>query len=244
MLGRTHLAIGVAAACLTFPTALHIHALHAVLSGNASQVLDAAEVVGASLMGSAAPDLDESHSLLAQKVEVVGRLVLLLVFVVLTLWAHLSLPPLAWGAWTLLAITLLARSNLARKVALLVLAAGALYAGFTGSMNLVSGVGLSLWCVGAAFTSHRTATHSLIGVSCLAPLGVWGATHGFMELVIGFFLGYALHLVADCVSGGVPLLYPFGRKRLGVRLVRSGSRVDQAIATLATGVAIVALLQS
>jgi|GEM_PF-1884915 len=244
MLGRTHMAVGAGAACLLLPVVLQssgIPAWHDITSGNWSALIHSAEFIVASVVGSIAPDLDESHSLLAQKVEVLGRLLLLIAIIGLTLWAHIALTPLEWAAWGFLTFSMLTRANWARKIALLALAAGALYAAGLGVMSTAGGIGLALWCVGAAFTSHRTWTHSLAGLACLVPAGLWMMNHGLARWVTGFVIGYVLHLIADFVSGGVPLFYPLGKKRLGFRLVRTGGWTDHAIGAGATFVALATL---
>ena len=244
MLGRTHMAVGAGAACLLLPVVLQssgIPAWHDITSGNWPTLNQSAEFVAASVVGSIAPDLDESHSLLAQKVEVLGRLLLLIAIIGLTLWAHIALTPLVWVAWSFLAFSVLARANWARKIALLALAAGAIYAAGLGVMSTAGGIGLALWCIGAAFTSHRTWTHSLAGLASLIPEGIGMMNHGLALWAIGFVIGYVLHLIADFVSGGVPLFYPLGKKRLGFRLVRTGGWTDHAIGAGATFVALATL---
>ncbi|MHB1629784.1 MAG: metal-dependent hydrolase, partial [Bacilli bacterium] len=65
--------------------------------------------------------------------------------------------------------------------------------------------------------------------------------HGLALWAIGFVIGYVLHLIADFVSGGVPLFYPLGKKRLGFRLVRTGGWTDHAVGAGATCVALATL---
>lgn len=244
MLGRTHMAIGAAAACIAFPVVSHTGGaslFHDVVMGAPTTMMHAAELIASATIGSIAPDLDESHSLLAQKVELLGRLVLILAILVLIQSIHLHLSPLGWILCGLLTLTLLARANGARRVALLALTAGAVYAGGTGALSLAGGMGLALWCLGAAFTAHRTWTHSALGLACLIPAALWMSSHGLIDWAEGFLLGYVLHIVADSVSGGVPIFYPLGRKRLGIRLVHTGSWADHGIGAVAMVAAIVAL---
>lgn len=58
---------------------------------------------------------------------------------------------------------------------------------------------------------------------------------------LGFLLGYVLHIVADSVSGGVPIFYPLSRKRLGIRLVHTGSWADHGMGAVAMLLALGAL---
>lgn len=245
MLGRTHMAIGAAAACLLLPLATntgHTAVWQELTLGHGHALIRSAAFVAATIMSSILPDLDESHSLLAQKVEMFGRLLLLLglIGVIVTLHVHLSW--LGWLTWGLFALSLLTNANWARKVALLVLAAGALYAASVlGVLSLAGGFGLTVWCVAAAFSAHRTWTHSLLGFACLIPAGLWLTHHQEGIWADGLLLGYTLHLIADSVAGGIPVLYPLARKRLGIRLVHTGSWVDHAIGALAIVTALGAL---
>lgn len=65
---------------------------------------------------------------------------------------------------------------------------------------------------------HRTITHSLIAVTVLYLLLM--ITNASQILITGFLVGYSLHLIADIPTGeGVPLLYPFVKKRLSVPVI-------------------------
>lgn len=244
MLGRTHMAIGAAVACIALPVVLHlggVSVLQKAAVGDLPAMMHSAELLTAAIIGSIAPDLDESHSLLAQKVEVLGRLVLILAIIVPFQWIHINLSPLGWILWRLLMLSLLVRANWARKVALLALALVSAYAGGIGAVSLSGGSGLAIWCVGAAFTSHRTWTHSALGLACLIPSALWMTSHGLNNWSEGFLMGYVLHLIADSVSGGVPIFFPLGRKRLGIRLVHTGSWADRGVGTVSMLAAAVAL---
>lgn len=210
--------------------------------GHGHTLMRSAAFIAATIMGSTLPDLDESHSLAAQKVEILGRMLLLFGVIGLTVALHVHLSWLGWLTWALFALSLFMKANWARKVALLVLAAVAFYAGTILSvLSLAGALGLSVWFVAAAFGAHRTWTHSLLGLACLIPSGVWLTHHQGSIWADGLVLGYVLHLIADSVAGGIPVFYPLVRKRLGIRLVSTGSVVDHAIGVLAIVTALAAL---
>lgn len=70
---------------------------------------------------------------------------------------------------------------------------------------------------------HRTLTHSffMLGVSTLV-ISTLDSTIGF-----AWFLNYLSHLLADSLTiMGVPFLYPFKKKRYGLKIFKTGSLGD------------------
>ncbi|MHB1681498.1 MAG: metal-dependent hydrolase [Bacilli bacterium] len=233
MLGRTHMAIGALAAIGASTWLLGapwIPVQHGLLDPTA--LVREAEVVGAMMLGSVLPDLDESHALLARKVETGARLAMLL-FVGWLVVSHHVVSALSFGTLALVALALFVPADLARKLALGGLSLLALYAGATGSLPIVGAVALAIWAFGAALTPHRTFTHSLPGLVVLA-VGLLDSVPGAVHsLSMAILLGYGLHLAADIPSGGVPLAWPYP-KRIGMHAVKTGGAVDHLIGGVAT----------
>ncbi|RIV26158.1 hydrolase [Alicyclobacillaceae bacterium I2511] len=244
MLGRTHMAIGAVGSVVVAPVILrfaHWESLRQAWGGQGQPHLLMAEalLVGSAVVGSLLPDLDQPDSIMAKKVERVGQGVLLIALLALLFFLHLELSLVAWGFAMLLAIVMGTRGH-TRKIGLGILGAGILGLGIHGDLPWAGAILLALWTAGALFTAHRTFTHSLFGVVALTA-GMFvvldGRTLGyglsFSVAVWGLFVGYVLHLLADMVSGGVPLLWPW-RLRQGVHWVKTGSVLDHGLGAVAT----------
>lgn len=73
---------------------------------------------------------------------------------------------------------------------------------------------------------HRSITHS--GV--ILALMVAFMFHFSHEFLLGLFLGITLHIIADFFSvAGIPLLYPFSKKRSQIGLYRTGTWSEMII---------------
>jgi len=73
---------------------------------------------------------------------------------------------------------------------------------------------------------HRTITHSILPVVALILLSIM-FPHA---LLIGFTLGYILHIAGDvCSVQGVPLLYPFNKKHIKIPLYNTNGLVEKII---------------
>lgn len=65
-------------------------------------------------------------------------------------------------------------------------------------------------------STHRDGiTHSLTGLLCfIGVIGFWGNSYGYRSFPVPFVIGYGTHLLGDMfTSKGVPLLYPFMKKK-------------------------------
>ena len=71
---------------------------------------------------------------------------------------------------------------------------------------------------------HRTITHSLLFLFISSLLfAIIG-----LDLSIGYFIGNILHLIADSFTKmGVPFLYPFIKRRYGVRLIKTNGYIEK-----------------
>ena len=97
-------------------------------------------------------------------------------------------------------------------------AGGALaVAGFYYPVLLLPGLFLLI----LSFVPHRGVTHSLL---CWLLTGAM-AWLVVPEYVVYFMLGYLLHLLADLITGGVPLFWP-KKERVSLFLGRTGGTVD------------------
>jgi membrane-bound metal-dependent hydrolase YbcI (DUF457 family) len=128
------------------------------------------------------------------------------------------------------------RGNTSRLAGLGVLGAAMVVLGLHHDIPLSAAMLLAIWTVGAMFTHHRTFTHSLFGLAIFG-VGVRIALKGFSHLPLelaseGVILGYALHMAADAIAGGVPLFWPW-KHRQGIRFVRTGSAADHLIGGIA-----------
>ncbi|MCI0184757.1 metal-dependent hydrolase [Sulfoacidibacillus ferrooxidans] len=231
MLGRTHMAIGAIGATVITPLLIRFPWEPISAMRTVNLVPEALVVVGA-VLGSLVPDLDESHSLLARKAEMVGRIAFLLIALYVLFVGHVPLTPFSLVGYALLAFTLFSRANLMRKIALGAVGLFAIYGVVTHVMPWVAGLAFFAWSMGAAFTSHRTFTHSVLGIG-LFSLGMMMSLHGLWAVCAeAAMAGYALHLIADGIAGGVPLLWPLPARQ-GIRLVKTGSAADHAIGLVA-----------
>lgn len=239
MLGRTHMAIGALGASVLVPLWLHSPwspvlpmASHLLTQAHVNSPLaQEAGVVLAGLVGGLAPDLDESHSIMARKLESGVRLLVMLA----TAWLAWVLHAPLWGigATAIGGLFLVSGANNARKVALSLLSAGALYGAYAGWLSAVGGLTMSVWAFGAMMTGHRTFTHSLAGLALWGVALVHLIPHTLPVLAPAAVLAYALHLAADVPSGGVPLLWPYPRRQ-GVHAIRTGGGMDHLIGGVAT----------
>ncbi|MEJ5310892.1 MAG: metal-dependent hydrolase [Anaerolineae bacterium] len=79
---------------------------------------------------------------------------------------------------------------------------------------------------------HRGPLHSLL---VFPPLLLAAQALGYLPAPYGVLaaLGCASHLLADALTpAGVPLLWPLVRRRVGLPLVRTGGRIERALAPL------------
>jgi inner membrane protein len=232
------MAIGATGAVVAMPLLIHspwTPFTHAFTQAHgAGTLIRQTEFAIAAIAGSVVPDLDEAHSLLARKVEHFVQYIALAAIVAVCVIFHLLSSLGAWIFVGMVALLLLSRANFVRKVALGLLAASSLAAAAKGLIPVESGVLLALWFAGAMLTGHRTFTHSLAGIGIYGiAISILGHHFGVSTISVGLILGYALHMAADAVSGGVPLLWPI-RTRIGVGLVRTGRLTDHLIGVVAT----------
>jgi len=239
MLGRTHMATGAAGAAVLAPVILHMPwvTVRQVVDGHLTTlphglVLEAM-LVGAAVVGSVIPDLDQRDSLMAHKVERIGQFVVIGLLIALMVLFHWTRSYMTWAFVILFGVLSGVRSNVTRVVGLGVFGALLMSLVLRGNISPIGGLLLVLWIAGAMFTKHRTFTHSGFG-SVLFGIGTWMILVPFHlhEMAVGFLTGYVLHLLADAVSGGIPILYPL-TKRQGFRLIRTSSPWDHMIGGLA-----------
>ncbi len=238
MLGKTHMATGLLASIVTLPMVDTVHLkvwFSQASRGNFVNLEIAALWIGLGVVGSILPDLDEFHSIGTRKVEAVVRTILLLFFLFLTeqhgRFNTLSLIVLIVGVLTLMG------GEIARKISMLMLALGCIVLLIMDAKygtNFLSGmVLLTVWSIITAFVAHRTFTHSLLGLLVLgAGLGMALTPLHLLLLTYAVVIGYIVHLLADAVSGGVPVFWPLRlgkHTRLGIRLVKSGSAMDHTV---------------
>lgn len=82
--------------------------------------------------------------------------------------------------------------------------------------------GIFLVLIGAS--AHREGiTHSIAGLLCFVSVfGFLAITYNFKNLIIPCAIGYGTHLVGDMFTNrGVPLLYPFKKKKFKMPLTYS-----------------------
>ena len=235
MLGRTHMAVGMLGAAALVPVVMH-GGIHAELVHHLSLVRleDVVAVIAGGAVGGLLPDLDHRNSLAARRVEVIGQVVIFATLLYLASFLHLQGLYMAIGAVVSLFSALLCKGELSRKVALFLIAAVCLYLAFIHHMSWLSGILFAAWAIGAFSFDHRTFTHSLLGLVTFGVAAVSTMTAHTEVLAWFLLLGYVLHLVADSISGGIPLLWPFIQERQGVRVVVTGSVMDKMVGFIAT----------
>lgn len=79
---------------------------------------------------------------------------------------------------------------------------------------------LLCWYLLSTILAHRTFSHSIIS---LIFLYMTFLDTQYSQYII---IGYSSHLLLDMISGGVKLLYPFYKKRIGCYLVKTNSRSE------------------
>ena len=77
---------------------------------------------------------------------------------------------------------------------------------------------LVIWFAITSISSHRTFSHSIIGMIMFC-IPFYDSI-----LLLPVLLGYSSHLIADMITaGGVPLLYPFNKRRISILKLSVGS---------------------
>lgn len=77
---------------------------------------------------------------------------------------------------------------------------------------------------------HRGFTHTLAACLLVATLLFYFWTQIPVPLAIGFTLGYLFHVLGDALSSsGVPLLYPFTKRRFMIPLYSTGGIREHVI---------------
>ncbi|MHC1719962.1 MAG: metal-dependent hydrolase [Clostridiaceae bacterium] len=84
-----------------------------------------------------------------------------------------------------------------------------------------------------ALSTHRNGlTHSAAGMIMFSFIaGYLGNSYGIPYLVYYFMIGYGMHLICDmATNNGIPLLYPFGKKKVKFPFTyKSSSKLGAAI---------------
>lgn len=95
------------------------------------------------------------------------------------------------------------------------------------SVNMEYGAIAIIACiVFSKFTKHRSFSHSILGL-VLFYIGVRMIIGEEMSLYFG--VGFISHIVSDLITNnGVELIYP-AKKRISLKLVKSGSKLDYII---------------
>ncbi|MCL6445466.1 MAG: metal-dependent hydrolase, partial [Alicyclobacillus sp.] len=199
-------------------------------------VIGQAVLAVAAAVGALVPDLDQPDSLMSHEFGFLARIPVFAMLAGLVVALHKQTSVTAWVLMVVLAYVISAQKNFSRIMGLVIAGTGIVYLGSAAAIPLTASLSLAVWIMGAIFTKHRTFTHSIIGFALYA-FGVEQSMHGLKHIhlgmaVAGLILGYALHLAADIISGGVPLMWPWER-RWGVRLVTTGGLLDRWIGKVA-----------
>lgn len=233
MLGRTHMAIGALGAALAVPILLHDANAHSMLVHSGRGVLTSVEQITAGIvagaLGGILPDLDQKDALMSRRVERVGQAATLIALLALLLTLHLWVQPVAWLAALILYLAVISHAEWMRKASLLLLAFGTVCWGTSHRSWLEVAVLAAIWMAMTAFSAHRTFTHSLIGLGLAGVALMQAGAHIHLPwLAETAVLGYVLHLAADAIAGGIPLLWPY-KARQGLKLVKTGGFRDHLI---------------
>lgn len=205
MNGKTHLVAGLA-------TGIGISYVSHV-SGT-----DSVAITAVATMASLAPDLDTAGSLthrLTKPFRVVNRIgfILLFIFFFSSLSTEVRSEMLIGGIGVLLTLLFLKRITI--KVQLFIMA---IVIGIIGYHYGYQSIILFAIYVGvASLLSHRSYTHSLIGIVCFSYIAYQASVDFEIEqLFVAGFLGYLSHLLLDSrlIPGnrrGIKILLPFKR---------------------------------
>lgn len=245
MLGRTHMMIGALGAAIAVPIWLHDPNAHAMLLHTGRNTLTSVKSIAAGIvagaLGGILPDLDQKDALMSRRVERIGQLMTLLAIVGLLVALHLWMSPVALIIALVALLAVVGHTEWMRKASLIFLAVGALGWGTTHQSWLEISLIITIWLVVTTFSSHRTFTHSLVGTAIAGIAMIQLGSHLHLPwLADTALLGYVLHLVADAIAGGIPILWPY-KKRQGIHLVRTGGILDRFLGGLCT-LAILAVL--
>ncbi len=246
------MAVGAVTSVAVAPLILHAHwdTLRNLAQGREWQAASGALVAQALLVvtavvGSLLPDLDQRNSLAARRVERLGQVVAFVFMAALLFLMHWQTHLVLWALAIVVSFALGTNSNIARRIGLGITGAGLLFLAVHGAIPILGAILLAVWIVGAMFTEHRTFTHSLLGTALFVAgaftvLNALSQVHGVPLSVAawGLTVGYVLHLAADSVAGGVPLLWPWN-ERQGIRLIRTGGFMDSLIGVVAACLCIV-----
>ena len=229
------MAVGALSAAVVVPMLLHHVDTHSMMFAFGAGVKPVEQLglgIVAGTVGSMVPDMDQKDALLTRRVEWVGKLVILCIAVVLIVLSGLTKSLEAWGIAAVLLAIVMSRNEWMRKGSLVVMALIVMGFGVMYPEWFKPDVLITIWLVVTAFSAHRTFTHSLLGLILLS----WAEVFIGMKLHqvwVGetFILGYVLHLFADAIAGGVPLMWPYP-KRFGVALVKTAGMFDRMISVL------------
>lgn len=75
------------------------------------------------------------------------------------------------------------------------------------------------------WTKHRSLSHSLLSTTIIGGLTILGMQqYGLLKYGVYITVGYFLHIFEDMFTvSGVPLLYPFSKKRFKIPLMSTGT---------------------
>lgn len=241
MLGRTHMAYGALGATILVPFLLHDTSAHSMMTsamqGHFKPVQSLVEGIVAGALGGILPDLDQKDGLMTRQVERIGQVAMLATLVVLLAMLKLWLHPVAIGIALFLFLSFVHHAEWVRRTSLILLMLGAVYFEMDYTNYIEVGTFAAIWFGITAFSKHRTFTHSILGFGVAAFTLIQVGNHFHVMWLAGAaMLGYGLHLLADAIAGGVPMLWPVG-KRQGVHLVKTGGTWDHVIGGF--GVAVV-----
>lgn len=99
------------------------------------------------------------------------------------------------------------------------------------------------------FLGHRGFTHSLLSLILASFVGLllmqllpYPTT---LYIVFGFLLGYASHIILDCLNpAGVPLFYPVKKDKISVCEIRTGGIVEMVFFLLLVIVFVIVINQN
>ncbi len=191
MTGKTHIAIGTAAALYLLPAAgVRVEPL--MLAG--------------AVLGSLLPDIEHPKAMVNSKI--------------LPIKSKSMLVIMSAAAGILLILGGLADKSLLKQL-------------------------IGVYILIAGQSSHRTFTHSLLGLSSIVYISYQLSVYrGFQGFAAGLAVGTALHILADSfTSGGVSLLYPLYNKRIGFPIaMKTGGLTERVIFIISLIVAVISIM--
>ncbi|MBF8983962.1 metal-dependent hydrolase [Lutibacter sp. B2] len=102
---------------------------------------------------------------------------------------------------------------------------------FRYGLNNQSAISTAILLIIIAFSKHRSFTHSLLGIFAISFTSLFALEHiTSYETICSLIIGLISHLIGDFLTiSGIPLFYPFFKKRYNFVFIMSSSKLAEPI---------------